>query len=225
MLTSRPLFAALLAVATLTTTATAQRSRPAPGPSIVVGPMLGVSFSSLSTSDEAVGIDIRHRTGFVAGGFVTFNASSHVAVEPQLLYIQKGATAVTTSSGFNSRTYALDYIQVPVLLKGRYWFGDPAKGLTIDPFIGPAIAFNVHCAIEVLGVTSSCSALGVNASSVDVSGIFGIGAEFAGLSLQGRYDVSFTDAYDTPTSPGAPAQNKAKNLAWVITLGYKFPLR
>ena len=225
MLTIRVPFALLLAVGTLASTGAAQGSRATPGPSIVVGPMLGVSFSSLSTSDEAVGLDIRHRTGFVAGGFVTFNASSHVAVEPQLLYIQKGATSVTTSNVFNSITYALDYIQVPVLLKGRYWFGDPNKGLTIDPFIGPAIAFNVHCSIQTLGVTSSCSALGVNASSVDISGIFGIGAEFAGLSLQGRYDLSFTDAYDTPTSPGAPAQNKAKNLAWVITIGYKFPLR
>jgi len=121
MLTSRTLYAALLALGTLASTATAQRSRATPGPSIVVGPMLGVSFSSLSTSNEAVGVDIRNRTGFVAGGFVTFNASSHVAVEPQLVYIQKGATAVTTGTGFNSITYALDYIQVPVLIKGRYW--------------------------------------------------------------------------------------------------------
>lgn len=225
MLTSRPLLAALIALSAITAPATAQRSSATPGPSIVVGPMLGVSFASLGSTDEAVGLDIRHRTGFVAGGFVTFNASSHIAVEPQLLYIQKGATVVTTSGGFTSATYSLDYIQVPVLLKGRYWFGDPNRGLTIDPFIGPAIAFNVHCAIAVLGVTASCGSLGVNASSVDISGIFGIGAEYAGFSFQGRYDLSFTDAYDTPTSPGAPAQNKAKNLAWVLTLGYKFPLR
>jgi len=225
MLTSRTLYAALLALGTLASTATAQRSRATPGPSIVVGPMLGVSFSSLSTSNEAVGLDIRNRTGFVAGGFVTFNASSHVAVEPQLVYIQKGATVVSTSTAFNSVTYALDYIQVPVLIKGRYWFGDPNKGLTIDPFIGPAIAFNVHCSISGLAATASCSSVGTNASSVDISGIFGIGAEYAGLTFQGRYDVSFTDAYDTPNSPAAPAQNKAKNLAWVLTLGYKFPLR
>ena len=213
----RRLRLALLALGALASPARAQ------APRIVAGPMAGVSFSSLSSANEAPGVDVGNRTGFVAGGFITFNASSHVAVEPQLLYVQKGAKA---TSGALTLSYDLDYIQVPVLLKGRYWFGNSDKSLTIDPFVGPAIAFNVHCAIGVpTGGKAECSTLGAEASSVDFSGIFGIGVEFAGFTFQGRYDVSFTNAYSSSSSPGAPSASKSKNLAWILTLGYQIPLR
>ena len=213
----RRLRLALLALGALASPARAQ------APRIVAGPMAGVSFSSLSSANEAPGVDVGNRTGFVAGGFITFNASSHVAVEPQLLYVQKGANA---TSGSVKLLYALDYIQVPVLLKGRYWFGNSDRSLTIDPFIGPAIAFNLNCSIGITtGTAVSCSSVGSDASSVDLSGIFGIGAEYYDFSFQARYDVSFTNAYSTPSSPSAPTANKAKNLAWILTLGYKFSVR
>ncbi len=192
-------------------------------PGIVAGPMVGVSFATLGSANEAVGVDVGTRTGIAAGGFITFNASSHVAVEPQLLYVQKGARA---TSGTLTLSYDLDYIQVPVLLKGRYWFGNSDKSLTIDPFVGPAIAFNVHCAIGVpTAGNAECSTLGADASSVDFSGIFGIGVEYAGFTFQGRYDVSFTNAYSSSSSPDAPSASKSKNLAWILTLGYQIPLR
>ena len=209
----------LLLLAALATPAWAQ----ARAPSIVAGPMAGVSFATLGSANEAVGVDVGTRTGIAAGGFITFNASSHVAIEPQLLYVQKGAKA---TSGTLTLSYDLDYIQVPVLLKGRYWFGNSDNSVTIDPFVGPAIAFNVHCAIGVpTGGKAECSTLGAEASSVDFSGIFGIGVEFAGFTFQGRYDVSFTNAYSSSSSPGAPSASKSKNLAWILTLGYQIPLR
>jgi hypothetical protein len=209
----------LLLLAALASPAWAQ----ARAPSIVAGPMVGVSFATLGSANEAVGVDVGTRTGIAAGGFITFNASSHVAVEPQLLYVQKGARA---TSGTLTLSYDLDYIQVPVLLKGRYWFGNSDKSLTIDPFVGPAIAFNVHCAIGVpTAGNAECSTLGADASSVDFSGIFGIGVEYARFTFQGRYDVSFTNAYSSSSSPGAPSASKSKNLAWILTLGYQIPLR
>jgi hypothetical protein len=209
----------LLLLAALATPAWAQ----ARTPSIVAGPMAGVSFATLGSANEAVGVDVGTRTGVAAGGFITFNASSHVAIEPQLLYVQKGAKA---TSGALTLSYDLDYIQIPVLLKGRYWFGNSDQSVTVDPFVGPAIAFNVHCAIGVpTGGKAECSTLGAEASSVDFSGIFGIGVEFAGFTFQGRYDVSFTNAYSSSSSPGAPSASKSKNLAWILTLGYEIPLR
>ena len=209
----------LLLLAALATPAWAQ----ARAPSIVAGPMAGVSFATLGSANESAGVDVGTRTGIAAGGFITFNASSHVAIEPQLLYVQKGAKA---TSGTLTLSYDLDYIQVPVLVKGRYWFGNSDRSLTIDPFIGPAIAFNVNCSIGITtGTAVSCSSVGSDASSVDLSGIFGIGAEYYDFSFQARYDVSFTNAYSAPSSPSAPTANKAKNLAWILTLGYKFSVR
>jgi hypothetical protein len=194
----------------------------AQSPRILVGPMAGVSFATLGGAQEAPGVNVGNRAGVVIGGFITVNASSHVAIESQVLYVQKGANATT---GSLQVSYDLDYIQVPVLLKGRYWFGNSDKSLTIAPFVGPAIAFNVHCGVGVpTGGNAECSSLGTDAASVDISGIFGIGAEYAGFVFQGRYDVSFTKAYSA-SSPNAPFASNAKNLAWILTLGYQIPLR
>ena len=80
----------------------------------------------------------------MAGGFISFNANTHVAVEPQLLYVQKGTRY---ADGTYFAEYELDYIQVPLLIKGRYWFGPENRPFVLDGFGGPGLAFNVHCAV------------------------------------------------------------------------------
>lgn len=204
-------------LASFATSAAAQQPR------IVVGPMAGVSFSTLSGDDvsDNVFFEGGYRTGFAAGGFVSFNANTHLAIEPQLLYVQKGARF---TSGTQWADYELDYIEVPFLVKGRYWFGPAGRPFTLNGFAGPAIAFNVHCGFSSSDFNAPCDPDGSNflkAKTLDLSVLIGAGAEYFGFSFQARYDMSMTNAYAS-TSSGEP---DARNRSWILTLGYKIPVR
>ncbi len=190
-------------------------------PRIVVGPMVGVAFSTFTGDDVGDVLDVGYRTGFVAGGFVSFNANTHLAIEPQLLYVQKGARF---SAGDAWADYELDYIQLPFLVKGRYWFGPAGQPFTLNGFAGPAIAFNVHCGFSSNDFSSPCSPDGsdfLKAKTVDLSVLVGVGVEYFGFSFQARYDMSMTNAYAS-TPSGEP---DAKSRSWILTLGYKIPVR
>ena len=201
---------ALTFLALLATLANAQQSR------IVVGPMAGVSFSTLVGDDIGAGQFKGSRTGFVAGGFVSFNANTHVALEPQLLYVQKGAT---WSDGAYRVEYDLDYIEVPLLIKGRYWFGPEARPFVLDGFGGPAIAFNVHCSLATPDFDSPCGDA-LDMKTAELSVLFGAGLEYFGFSFQARYDLSMTNAFAS-TGSGEP---DARNRSWMLTLGYAIPV-
>ena len=202
---------ALVILALIATLATAQQPR------IVAGPMAGVTFSTFSGDDVGPEVLLGSRTGFAAGGFVSFNANTHVAVEPQLLYVQKGASY---GDGVYSVEYKLDYIEVPLLIKGRYWFGPEARPFTLDGFGGPAIAFNVHCGLSTPDFSSECGDL-IETKTAELSVLFGAGLEYYGFSFQARCDLSMTNAFAS-TSSGEP---DAKNRSWMLTLGYKIPVR
>jgi hypothetical protein len=196
--------------------------------SVTIGPMAGVSISTFSGDDAEIfnetGFDKGSRTGFAVGGFAEFEFGSNFAIEPQLLYIQKGArysgavddgsgSFVDVSAGFN-----LDYIQLPVLFKAELRKAD--NKLTPSAFVGPAIGFNIGCKITAEGdgadVNQDCP--DDTFKSTDFSLVFGAGLEFGRFSLQGRYDMGLGSVAD---SDGADV----KNSGFLFTLGYGFRVR
>jgi opacity protein-like surface antigen len=198
--------------------------------SVTIGPMAGVSISTFSGDDadafSETGLDFDKgsRTGFAVGGFAEFEFGSNFAIEPQLLYVQKGARysgAVDDGSGSLLDVSAginLDYIQLPVLFKAE--LRKPDNKLTPSVFIGPAIGFNLGCTItaEGDGQDASEDCPDDTFKSTDFSLVFGAGLEFNRFSLQGRYDMglgSVADADDVDV----------KNSGWLITLGYGFRVR
>src|SRR5262245_22872522 len=66
---------------------------------IMFGPMGGLSLANVYGDSvdalKADGTDITSRTGFAAGVFLRIGGS-HFSIEPQALYVQKGATLKTT---------------------------------------------------------------------------------------------------------------------------------
>jgi len=198
--------------------------------SVTVGPMAGVSFSTFSGddadsfSDSGLDFEKGTRTGFAVGGFAEFEFGSNFAIEPQLLYIQKGAkysgsvdigdgSLVDASAGIN-----LDYIQLPVLFKAE--LRKPDSKLTPSVFLGPAIGFNVSCKItaEADGQDASDDCPDDTIKSTDFSLVFGAGLEYGNFSLQGRYDMGMSSVADADDVD-------VKNSGWLITLGYGFRIR
>lgn len=196
--------------------------------SITYGPMAGVSITTFGGADadlfdpeSGLSLNKSSRVGFVGGAFAEIQLHRNFAIEPQVLYVQKGAeykgtvsdgsTTVDAKAGFK-----LDYVEIPVLFKGELASDD--GGVVPSLFVGPAVGFRVHCSIfaEVPGTGSLDEKCPDNSGikSTDFSMVFGAGVEFRHFALQGRYDLGLTKIDD--------AGSDVKNQGWLITLGYAF---
>ena len=188
---------------------------------VTFGPMGGVSFMTLSGEDaddfgEFGGdVDKGNRVGFAAGAFARFDMGGW-AIEPQLLYIQKGAKYTASQDGVEgSANIELSYIQIPVLLKWQ--FGTPAAKVRPSIFAGPAIGFKSSCSVsvEIDGEDFGSEDCGDDAiKGTDFTGVFGAGLDFGRWALQGRYDMGFSSI--------AEGDADVKNSGFLVTLGYGF---
>jgi hypothetical protein len=89
---------------------------PARSASIKGGVKLGLNFSNFpKVAGEA---DWQVKTGFVAGGCVSFNLFEFFAIQPELLFSWKGAQfQEETSEHFYEQIIGLTYIDLPILAK------------------------------------------------------------------------------------------------------------
>ena len=195
-------------------------------PAIVVGPMAGVSFSTLRGADVG---DADVRVGATAGAFLTLTFTPYFALEPQVLYIQKGANYHADSAGVTlSTANTLGYIELPLLFKARYPVTTGKWPLMFSAIAGPAIGINVGCEyIENDGRSTRCgerdlgpNAMDPEATGLDFSAIFGVGVSYCHFTFQARYDYSFNNTYTSSNSLFSSAPD-IKNQAWELTLGYK----
>jgi hypothetical protein len=179
---------AALALAAVTTTSSAQSS-------MKIGALVGVDFTNL-TGDSVSGLS--SKTGFAGGLYVGFPMGKSFMIEPEVLYVNKGAEDNTISP---NQTLSINYIQIPVLV--RYNF-NPAGG----PFIllGPSVGFSTSCKFSSGAASADCTGLGADVQTT-YSGIVGLGFQKGRFGLEGRYDFDFNDAFK---------DTSAKNTAWEI---------
>jgi opacity protein-like surface antigen len=170
------------------------------------GVRAGVDFMSVG-GDDTDGFD--SRTGFLIGGYATIDFGAPVLVQPEIMYIQKGASA---EIGDTEITQKLDYIEIPVLAKYQI----PAGGFSPNVFAGPALGFNIN-AERSNGDTQDISD---SISGTEFGLYFGAGADFglsAGtVSIDARYNLGLTNILDTD---GDASQN---NQGFMITAGFAF---
>jgi len=184
------------------------------------GLKFGLNLASLS-KDEA-SLDLKSKTGFAAGGFVAFNLSKDIAVQAEILYMQKGAKYDFNEQGVvASYDFNFAYIEIPVLIKAYF----PLQDSVVRPlfFFGPYVGFKAGAKtkyeITAYGETQSGEEDMVEVKSTDFGGIFGVGADIklgAGkISLEARYGLSFT-AFSS--EDGAVSKHRA----FSFLLGYSF---
>lgn len=176
--------AAALALAATALTAQAQEKQ--------VGLLLGANFATLNGDDMSDGAGTR--TGFVGGLFFAFPVGGgNWYVEPEALYSMQGATY--DNSLYNG-TYALDYIQIPILVK---WVANPG-GKGFYAMLGPSVGFNISCndSGDISGGGSydeSCEDQNVKATTA-FGGNVGLGYSFGRFGIEGRYGFDFGDALE-----------------------------
>jgi hypothetical protein len=141
------------------------------------------SFAGLNASNEQL-------VGFALGGFVTYNLSPMVALQPEFLYSIKGFTMSVEGVDVDLK---LNYFEVPVLFK--FMFGTSAT----KPFVfaGPEMGILLSSSVGSGGLSIDAGDLW---KSTDLGLVFGGGVDFPvgknTMSLDGRYEVGLSKIPD-----------------------------
>lgn len=220
-----PLRNRVIALLTLGELALAVHSALAQQLSIDVGPLAGVATSSWR------GADVRalpgFRTGFVGGGYITIRISKYFAFEPQVLYVQKGTSLAGPAPDLS---YTQDYVEIPLLITGKYPLGSMRVAPTI--FAGPAVAFQASCTFTSGGGTfpggayilvsgARCDSIlaetGTSMRHTDALLVFGGGLHVGPLALLARYDLGLTKLFVTSNG----TREDVKTEAWLMSAGFR----
>ena len=166
--------------------------------------------------------DTRTRTGVNIGAAVTFAVADNLGIQVGAGYAQKGFT--TTLEDVDV-ILALDYIEVPVLLR----IGVPSSGaLSTHLFVGPAVSFQASCEVggstQGITVSAKCSEADISIKSIDLGGVAGVGVDLAaaGGALSITLDVLYNLGFSSIDDLSDP--DDLKNRAWSILAGVGFPI-
>lgn len=150
----------------------------------------GLNVANLTGTDSEGFV---RKTGLVAGGFVKLNIAPNLAIQPEVLFTQKGSKG---DIGFGATaTFEMNYIEVPVLL--RYSFPTPGD---MDPFLfaGLAMAFIQTAEFTVEAGGQSASLDIANEKSNDLGLVLGGGIELATGGINLLVEVRVTSGLSTP---------------------------
>ena len=185
---------------------------------IKLGVKGGVNIADLGGADA--GSSTETKAGFVAGGFAEFMIGDMFAIQPEVLYSQKGAKE---TSGGDELKLKLDYIEVPVLLKVNI----PIEGSKVHPtvYAGPAVAFKASCKLSGTsgGVSASadCDAGGADfVKSTDFGLAFGGGISFDVGGAEIGVDVRYTLGLSTIDDSTDPDDIKNRVISIMGTVGF-----
>jgi hypothetical protein len=163
------------------------------------------------------------RIGFSGGAFVTIGLGGVFQLQPELLFVTKGATVpidLTYPSGAQigsaDLTFALDYLEIPVLAR----IALPA-GRSIRPslLVGPALAIKLRSRLNFSSPGYASQDLDF-VTGTDLGLVMGAGANLGsgpgGLLLDARYTLGLTDVW------GPRSLLDARNGTFALMTGYRF---
>ena len=178
------------------------------------GALLGVSLAK-ATGADAEGSKVA--TGVAVGGFLTLGFTKGIALEPQLLLLDKGIKGENESDG-SSATVKVSYLQMPLLLKARFPLGSADRSGFV--FAGPGVALKVGCRISLksggVDLNTGCDDSENQISSIDTGIMGGVGLDLGRATFSVRYDRSLS-RIDSSSNP-----SDIKNTAIVLLAGVKF---
>lgn len=182
------------------------------------GVLFGLNFATAGGKD-ATNPTWDSKTGLAFGAFVSFKLADLFSIEPELLYMQKGATAkVIQNNTTIDLTAKYSYLEVPVLVR----LNIPLAGnVAFKPsiFAGPAFALRLGTpTIKAEGGGQTVEQDIQNTSSTDFGLVFGAGARIPGIVLNGilidvRYNLGLSSVDDSAN------KLEIKNRVFSILLG------
>jgi len=207
-------------IAGLLTVALAVASSPCLAQLMSLGVKGGLSVSNVTAKASGTSINTDNRTGYNVVGVLSMAVSPTVAVEIDGQLVGKGFGISDSMAGITTGLDLL-YLNFPILAMFTVP-GGPDRLLAARLFVGPSFGFRITCDIvpfEGQSGTGVCDPQ--QARSFDFGVLAGAGVKIGrgtgGLILDVAFDYGLSDI------------NKAddlsvKNRAFVVSLGYLFPI-
>ena len=186
---------------------------------VAKGLKAGVGSYQFSGDDKVLDGHWPHpRTGLAGGAFATFALGSAVALQPELLYVTKGANY---KEGDEKYTFKLDYLELPLLLKYRF---PTSCSLRPSLFAGPAVSFKLSARGVHEGNGEETEEDLDNCQDWDVGVAVGGGLDFAAAGSTITFDVRYTIGLRSwwKTDNTLDDEDSRKNGGWLAALGYAF---
>lgn len=175
---------------------------------------IGLTYSGISQNafeDNAQDLEEKSTVGFQGGIFAELPIGSVIAIQPELLFIQKGGKSeynIGTSS--YERNVIYNYLEVPVLLKVKAGSTDGSGvGLFFygGPFVSYALNGKIKQDVTLLGNTTNTETDITfddkdDQRRVDWGAAFGLGVNLGALVLDLRYDLGINNVLDDSATAG-----------------------
>ncbi|WP_375447019.1 porin family protein [uncultured Fibrella sp.] len=174
----------------------------------------GLSASTLQFNEVDFS-NRKERIGFHAGIFTQIPVGSAFAIQPELLYVNKGASTNSRILGQdNNYSFNLNYIDLPVL--ATFKLGD-----AVEIQAGPYASYLLNSGVSSSGIVNS--ALNLNADQfnrVDYGLAGGLNVYFGQVLLGVRYTQGLQKIANTTASQAV--FSNAKNGVGLLSIGYSF---
>lgn len=153
----------------------------------------GVNFANAGGDD--VPDEVESRTAFHVGAQVLIDPAGPFAIQPELLFTQKGFEQSATFGGQTfTGTQRVNYLQLNGLAK----FQIPVAGpVSPNIFVGPGIAFELSESFEFDGESEDTESFKGTDFSAVVGGGVDFDAQFGTVMVDVRYDFGLTNVPDT----------------------------
>lgn len=185
---------------------------------VAKGFKVGLSMHKFTGADndffEHLAPDLR--MGLAGGAFLTFALGPNFALQPEVLYVMKGAKYEEDG---NEATFKFDYLDIPILFKYRF----PTAGTTRPSlFAGPVASFKLSSEYEEVFEGEESKENVDNVNGLDYGLAFGGGIDFAvgqnTITMDVRYTLGLTDWPDTDVDEDIAV----KNGGWLVMVGIGF---
>jgi len=188
---------------------------------IKLGVKGGVNIADIGGKDADSLGSTKTKAGFVGGVFAEIMIGDMFAIQPEVLYSQKGIKVEDVGA---TAKFKLDYIEVPVLFKVNI----PIEGSKVRPsvYAGPAVALKASCKVSGslggVSVDVDCDdpSIDVPVKSTDFGVAFGGGIAFdvggAEVGVDVRYTLGLSKVSDDPD----PFDIKNRVISIMGTVGF-----
>lgn len=182
---------------------------------VAVGLKIGTNYSNVYDS-EGEDFEADAKFGFAAGGFISIPLGSHLGIQPEVLFSQRGFKGTGTLLGSSYElTRTTSYIDVPLLIAVR-----PISSITL--LAGPQFSFLIKEKNEFTNSTTSLQQEeefnndNLRKNTLCFIGGLDINLEHTVIGLRAGWDLSNNNGNGTSSTP------RYKNVWGQLTLGYRF---
>jgi hypothetical protein len=202
---------------------------------LTIMPKIGASISNVSISDELLGDDDKPKVkiGITSGVGLEIQVNKWFAVQPELLFSQKGFRTEFSEDGFESKSKnTLNYLELPILAKFKF----DIFYANIGPYVAYGLGGNYSSEASFQGDTMEESGKikfgempdNYNGDNVYVDNAFdfgmlaGAGVKLGPVVLDLRYGLGFTNLFDDIEDVD---DEKFKNRTFQFTVGVPIALK